>query len=292
MGQSDLINKIDTLENDVDDTEPFKTKWADIWNDIKGISAYFKQTRFNTPAEREEEWERFQTVVKRVKEIQSDENNRRNRLKEVSGEHKDAILACASAANPPSGMGDALLSLIMPVIPLMKNTLNAILPGPEIDETRQSLQYCSQKLKEGWRLLSEYRNEMTGRDKKDAFEALKDSQESLNDAWDKWKEAKSRAHEARQQAWEAKQERHKQWEDRVRANIDKLEDRLHKLTSVLSHKESHLDDLRDKRDSARSDDFRARVEEWIDQEEDAISDIRRKIDQVEDWIDEARAKLR
>ena len=292
MDQSDLIAKIDDLEDDVDRAEPFKTKWADVWQVIKSISASFKQTRFDSPAKRVESWARFQSFVERVKEIQSDENNRRNRLKEVSSDHKDQILACASAANPPSGIGDALLSVIMPVIPLMKNTLDAVLPGPEIDETRQSLQYCSQKLKEGWRLLSDYRNEMTGRDKKEAFEALKDAQESLNDAWEKWKEAKSRAHEARQQAWKAKQERHRQWEDRVRANIEKLEDRLQKLTDVLSHKESHLDDLHEKRDSARSDDFRARVEEWIDQEEDAISDIKRKIDQVEDWLDEARAKLR
>lgn len=292
MDQSDLINKIDSLESDVDDAEPFKTKWSDIWNDVKKIGAGFKQTRFNNPAEREQAWGRFQTIIERIKEIQSDENDRRNRLREVSSDHKDKILSCASAADPPSGLGDALLSVIMPVIPLMKNTLNAVLPGPELDETRQNLQYCSQKLKDGWRLLSEYRDEMTGRDKKEAFDALKDSQESLNNAWAQWKEAKSKAHEARQQAWEARQERRKQWGERVRANIEKLEDRLQKLTAVLSHKESHLDDLRDKRDSARSDDFRARVEEWIDQEEGAISDIRRKIDQVEDWLDEARAKLK
>lgn len=292
MDESDLINKIDSLESNVDDAEPFKTKWSDIWNDVKKTGASFKQTRFGSAAQREEAWGRFQTIVEHIKEIQSDENDKRNRLRELSSDHKDKIIACASAADPPSGIGDALLSVIMPIIPLMKNTLNAILPGPEIDEARQSLQYCSQKLKEGWRLLSEYRDEMTGRDKKEAFGALKDAQESLNDAWEKWKEAKNRAHEARQQAWEAKQERHRQWEDRVRSNIEKLEDRLQKLTAVLAHKESHLDDLRDKRDSARSDDFRARVEEWIDQEEDAISDIRRKIDQVEDWLDEARAKIR
>ncbi len=292
MDLTDLSDKIDDLEHTVDNAEPFRTKWVDVWNAIKSISAGFKQTRFDNPSERLEAWQRFQYLVNTVKEIQSDENEQRGHFRRTSEQHKDEILSCASAAEPPSGIGDALLSVLMPVIPLAKAALNAVLPGPEIDETLHSLQYCSRKMKEGWELLSDYKDEMTGKDKKEAFEGLKSAQDSLNDAWERWKELKAKIHEARQQAWEAKKERHEQWAERQRANIEKLEDRLERLCAVLSHKESHLEELYDKRDSARSDDFRSRVEEWIDNEQDAISDIRSKIRQVEDWLDEARSKLR
>ena len=292
MDQPDLEEKIDGLEDTVDGAKPFRTKWGAAWGEIRSISAAFKETRFKENAQRQEAWRRFQSLVSRVKEIQSEEDRRREDFKRTSQRHKDEILACASQAEPPSEVGSALLSVIMPVIPLVEAAVNAVLPGPEIDETLRSLQYCSRKMKEGWNLLSDYKEEMTGKDREEAFQRLKYAQEVLNDAWGKWKDLKARVNEVREQAREARRERHEQWVERQRANIAKLEDRIERLNSVLSHKESHLDDLYDKRDSARGDDFRSVVEGWIDDEQRAISDIKGKIEQVEDWLDEARSKLR
>jgi len=167
--------------------------------------------------------------------------------------------------------------------------VNALLPGPEIDETKEMLLHCSEKLREGWDLLSEHKVEMLGRHKKEAFDALSDAQTKLNAAWERWREAKDRAWEAFR---EQKREKREAFEDRVRANIEKLQERLDKLSGVLHHKESHLDELRDKQASAWSDDFRDRVEGWIDEEESAIQDIRAKIDQIEEWLEEERSKLR
>lgn len=147
-------------------------------------------------------------------------------------------------------------------------------------------------MKEGWELLSRYKDKMTRKDKEEAFQALKSTQVSLNNAWERWKELKSKTHEARQQAWKAKKEMNEKSVKHQRINIENLENRLERLFAVLSHKESHLEELYDKRDTARSDDYRSMVEEWIDKEKDAMSGIKSKIRRVEEWIEEARSKLR
>lgn len=151
------------------------------------------------------------------------------------------------------------------------------------------LLYCSEKLREGWNLLSEHKVEMLGRHKKEAFDTLSDAQTKLDAAWERWREAKGRAWQAYREQKGGKREA---FEDRVGANIEKLEERRNQLNGVLHHKESHLHDLRDKRASAWSDEFRDRVEGWIDGEESAIQDIRAKIDQIEEWLREERSKLR
>jgi chromosome segregation ATPase len=78
----------------------------------------------------------------------------------------------------------------------------------------------------------------------------------------------------------------------MRENISKLEDRLDRLESALDHRKNNLSKLEDMRDSAWSDSFRDRVEEWIDEENARISDIESKIDQIKGWISDIEAKLR
>lgn len=122
---------------------------------------------------------------------------------------------------------------------------------------------------------------MLGRDKKEAFEALKQAQELLDAAWDRWKSA-------RQDTWEARREA---WEERVQRNITNLKERLERLYGVLAHKEAHLEELQEKRDSAWSDDFRERVEGWVDEEEENIRSISEKIENIETWLEEERSKI-
>ncbi len=136
--------------------------------------------------------------------------------------------------------------------------------------------------------MSEYKDEMMGRDKKEAFQALKDAQDSLNSAWESWKEGKAKAKEAKDEYYRAKREA---FQDKVRDRIATHKERLEKLYAVLSKAEAHLDNLRDQRASAWSDSFRDRVEGWIDEEEDRISSIKEKIDRIEGWLDEDRGKL-
>lgn len=49
--------------------------------------------------------------------------------------------------------------------------------------------------------------------------------------------------------------------------------------------------LRDDYSSARSDGFRDRCGQWIDEEEDRIRDIESSIDRIGGWLQEERGKL-
>jgi len=272
-----------SLERSVNSSEPFKTKWKPVWGQIKEISSAFKDTRYPTKEERQRRWEHFQNLVQDVKEIQSKEQEKWEEKSSSSERYKNKIISCAEAAKPAGAIGDFIVSLVsLPVRPII-----AMLPG-DYDEKHEELKACSKSLKEGWQLISNYKAEMTGRDKKEAFEALKDAQESLNNAWDKWKQRKAQAREARDDYFRTKRE---SFQGKVRERIETHKERLEKLYSVLSKCETHLDNLRDQRSSAWSDSFRDRVEGWIDEEEDRISSIKEKIDRIEGWLEEDRRKL-
>lgn len=280
-------NRIDqlilSLERSVNSAEPFKTKWKPVWAQIKEISSVFKNTHYPTKEERQRRWEHFQNLVHKVKDFQSKEQEKWAEKSNSSERYKNKIIACAQAAKPAGAIGDFILSLVtLPVRPII-----AMLPG-DYDEKHEELKACSKSLKEGWQLISTYKNEMTGRDKKEVFDALKDAQESLNAAWEKWKEGKAQARAARADYFRSKRE---SFQDKIRERIETHKERLEKLYSVLSKCETHLDNLRDQRNSAWSDSFRDRVEGWIDEEENRISSIKEKIDRIEGWLDEDRRKL-
>ncbi|WP_214019306.1 hypothetical protein [Methanoculleus sp.] len=144
---------------------------------------------------------------------------------------------------------------------------------------------------------------MSGRDKQEAFESLTRASEGLNAAWDEWKRARSAAieryHAEKQAAWEARQARRQEaiarreaWEERTRENIANLTDRLDSLESALDRRQRNLFKLEGMRDSAWSDSYRDRVDGWIDEENERISDIQSTIDRIKGWIGDAEAKLR
>jgi len=289
MDTSELNDLLDSLESKVNTASPLRTKWQPVWDLIRTIGASFKSVHYPTVESKQEAWHRFQSLVQRVKDIQAEERERREQMISASERHKDEILACASAATPPNALEEAIATIVLsPIEVPLKALVDAVLPGPEIDETRELLKYCSKKLSEGWHLLSLYKQEMLGRDKKEALDALKRAQELLDAAWSRYKSAREEARRVRQETRGAQREAREQ---RIHENISNLKQRLERLYGVLEHKESHLEQLRPKRDSARTDDFRARVEGWIDEEEESIRDIRAKIERIETWMEEERSKL-
>lgn len=299
---SEIEALLDSLETLLDEAEGKRGKWKDAWSEIKNIGQAFKESWFPTAKDRQAVWRRFQSIVARVKARQ--EQARREfevKLRE-SERHLEQIRSYAWKATPSSESADAILAIATGGLSvLIKAGIEAIL-GP-FDERKLELQKCSEALKEGWAYLSQNKGQMFGKDKQEAFEALKKASEALHEAWDKWKSARREAieqyHAEKQAAWEARQAKREvwiakkeAWEERMRENISKLEDRLDRLESALERRQSNLSKLEDMRDSARSDSYRERVDGWIDEEHERIAEIERKIDQVKEWISETEAKLR
>ncbi len=292
---SEIEALLDSLEALVDEAEGKRSKWKDVWCAIKGIGQAFKESWFPTAKDRQVAWKRFQSIVARVKASQ--ERARREfeeRLRE-SERHLEHIRSYAWKATPSSESADAILAIATGGLSvLIKAGIEAIL-GP-FDERKLELQKCSEALKEGWAYLSQNKEKMLGKHKKEAFEALSNASESLGRAWDLWRTGREQAIEhyrsQKRAAWEARQAKREAWESRMRENLSKLEDRLDQLQSALGRRRRNLSKLEDMRDSARSDSFRERVDGWIADEHERIAEIERKIDHVKAWILATEAKLR
>lgn len=293
---------LDSLETLVDEAEGKRGKWQDVWSEIKSIGQAFKESRFLTAQDRQAAWNRFQSIIANVKACQKRSMERFEERVRESKYHLEQILSYVERATPSSESADALLAICTGGLSvLIKAGIDAIL-GP-FDDRKFELQKCSKAMKEGWAYLSQNKGQMFSKDKQEAFEALKKASEALHEAWDELKSARGKAieqyHAEKQAAWEARQAKREAriakreaWEERMRENISRLEDRLDRLESALDRRKSNLSKLEDMRDSAWSDSFRNRVEKWIDEENDRISDIESKINQIKGWISDMEAKLR
>ncbi|MGB4644461.1 MAG: hypothetical protein WBH76_01020 [Dictyoglomaceae bacterium] len=286
---------LDSLENLLQETEEKKVKWKDVWGEIKSIGQAFKESRFPTVQDRQAAWGRFQSIVARVKACQEQAKQEFDQKVRESEHHLEQIRSYAWKATPSSESADVIIAIATGGLSvLVKASIEAIL-GP-FDERKLELQKCNEAMREGWAYFSQNKSQMFGKDKQAAIEALKEASEALNKAWDNWKSARREAieqyHAEKQAAWEARQAKREAWEERMRENISKLEDRLDRLESALERRQNNLSKLEDMRDSAWSDSYRDRVEEWIDEENDRISDIEKKIDQIKEWISDIEAKLR
>lgn len=299
---SDIEALLDSLENLIDEAERNNKKWKEVWSEIKNISQAFKGSQFPTPKDRQAAWNRFQSIIANVKASQERAREEFARRVSESESHLERIRALARKATPSSGLDDVFVAIFTGGLSIaISQTLEAIL-GP-FDERKSELIACNKAMKEGWESLSKNKGQMLGKDKQEAFETLTRASESLSAAWDEWKRAQRTAseqyHAERQAAWEARQARRREniarreaWEERMRENISNLEDRLDKLESALERRQRNLSKLEGMRDSAWSDNYRDRVDGWIDEENDRISNIEAAIRQVSEWISDTGAKIR
>ena len=261
-----------------------KPDWKAIWAQVKVVGYSFKGVKFPTRDEHQQAWDKFQSLVDKIKYYQKEEQEKWNQKKSESTYYRDCIISQAKLAKPSySSLTDVIMFLATGGVSAI---LDAIM-GP-FDEHKSELQRASEQLKKGWDLLNSYKNNMLGRDKHDAFLALNEAKENLDHEWYLYKQERQKAFDKFIREREAKQQA---WRDRTEENIRKLEDRQERLNSVLSHKEDHLEKLRRDLDDAWSDDYRSRVSGWIAEEESNIEDIRNKLSNVENWLYEARSRL-
>ena len=288
MDSKDLDELIDDLADHIRDADRGKAKWRDAWPQIKAISTGFKGVRYESRDDHQRAWERFQGLVNDVKRGQDEARRAFDERAANSRSHKNRILAYADAARP-SQLATTVFEIATGGF-IVRPILDAVLGG-QSDPWLETLQQCSRSLKAGWQYLSENKCEIFRSDADEAVQALKESQAILHEEWAKYKGQRQAEYEARVARRREREHKHTEFVERVRARIDNHESRIDRLKDVLSHKRSHLDGLYDKRAGARSDSFRDRVDGWIREEEQAISDIEHKIDRLRQWIAEERSRL-
>jgi len=220
-----------------------------------------------------------------VKERQAEERKEWERKAESSTQLRNRILRQGEHGRPPNAFESGIADMILgPITALAELYVDLITLGQlrvQIDEKKEELKHYSDELRKAWNLFNDNKDDMLGKDKQEVFKTLREIQDQLEAAWDEWKKSNGRYHEAQQSSFR----------ERIHSSIEKLESRLENLYGILAKRESHLSKLEEKRDTAWNDDFRERVEGWIDEEESRIRDIKNQIDQVEGWRDEQRSKL-
>jgi hypothetical protein len=288
VDSSDLDGLIDNLADHVREAGGGKAKWRDAWPDIKAISAGFRSVRYPSREDHQRAWERFQGLIADVKRGQDEARKAFEERAANSRSHKNRILAYADAARP-SQLATTVFEIATGGF-IVRPILDAVLGGHS-DPWLETLQQCSRSLKAGWQYLSENRRDILRSDADEAVQALKESQAILNEEWAKYKGQRQAEYDARVSRRHEREEKRAAFAERVRGRIENHESRIDRLKDVLRHKRSHLDELFDKRAGARSDSFRDRVDQWIREEEQAISSIEDKIDRLRQWIAEERSRL-
>ena len=221
----------------------------------------------NVQSRLDDEWAKF-------KEIQA----------EISAKSRDRVVGMARAAIPPTSfekdIGTAIFAYLTKGLSLLLEFC---------DNKESELQVYNEKLKEAWNCFQKEKINLLRHDKDTAYNALKEAEYKLNAAWAEFKGQKQKA---RDQYYQAKRERHQDWRSKVQHNLEKNRQWRSELEGVLEHKQhTHLPELYEKQNNARSDSYRELVEGWIEKELRKIQDIEKKLTEIDGWIKEDESKL-
>lgn len=263
---SAIIDKIDDLENMVEQAKDRNASWAEVWEMIREIGFLFKDVRFPTREEREDEWLRYQRVVDDVK------NERDTRISE-SYSHLENVREYANEISPPADVIDLIFSFLDTTL----NTVGEII-GERCDTVKNELENRNEIKRNAWFYFEKNKREMTKADKEEAYNLLKDASDELDKAWEDWKKARNNLFDARQ--------------EKIQEEIDYLEEIIEHLSEVIDKKRENIQNNQDKLEDAWSDEFREKVETWITEDEDSINDIEEKIESIKEKISYKRSLLR
>jgi hypothetical protein len=120
MDYSELDRLVSQLERLVEESNPRKGYWGELWSLVRQTGSGFKETRYPTREDREIAWSRYQDLVERAR-ARSEENKKRLEWNEREWKQKqdnseslrDKIQAKAAGSRPLTdferGLGDILL---------------------------------------------------------------------------------------------------------------------------------------------------------------------------------------
>ena len=293
---TDLDQMIEDLRRTVGNNSPQKGYWKGLWSLVGDVKSGFREVRYPTPDQRQAAWRRLEELIEQARERSEHERHERDKKQKAweekvarSEQARGRVSSKVGASAPVTELERMIATVVLAPLILLENILRDVLGLEQLDEIHEDLKRCSAALKEAWQFFNESKGVLLPADKHSAYEELNKAQDRLNAAWDRWKEAKNRAHEERRRAWQARQDDRRQ---RIEANIDKLEANLNKAENALERSHAHLSKLESDYQSAWSDGFRERCQEWIDEEETRIRDIEASIDKMRGWLEEERSKLR
>lgn len=296
MEYRELDRMIDDLRAVVENDSPQKGYWKELWSLVGGIKSGFRDVRYPTLEDKKNAWQRLDELIQQARERSEMEKAEREKRTSAwqdkvdrSRRQREDVESRLGGTRPTTDLERLIAATVLLPLTLLENLLRAVLGLDQLDEVHEDLKACSTAMKDAWNAFNEAKGDMLPADKHATYEALNKAQDRLNDAWARWKDAKNRYHEERRRQW---MERQADSRARIEANIEKLEGKLDKAEGALERSRAHLAKLESDYESAWSESFKERCQEWMDQEEARISDIEESIDRMRGWLHEERAKLR
>jgi hypothetical protein len=237
--------------------------WRPIWALCKEIQEEFRGCKeFDSREAHQAAWERFQTARQEASRLADIE---KEKLAGQSAQIKEGILDDAKTAYW-SKSADFFVGAVLG------------------QTTKDEMIELQQILKRAGRTLSENKHKMTREDKDDCFEAIQDARATHDDFWERYREYQ----EVKQQEHFEKQA---EWERKTKARIEDNRDRVSRLVSAREKVQQNIDDNEDKVAEAWSDDFRERVQGWVDEGYQNLVEINEKIKRIQGWIAEDESKI-
>jgi Skp family chaperone for outer membrane proteins len=175
-----------------------------------------------------------------------------------------------------------------------------------IQEQWEALKYKKEELRErdyehGQRLAGDALNAAHYSDPYEALETIKQAQREVKGlrmgkdrseiVWNHLQEAWDRAIARIEQHKDEKRRKHEEWADRMHANISRWEALIEKNEGVIERLEQQIAHCEDLLADARSDDFAAEVQGWINEKQDKMHDIMATNRELEDRIRDVQEKL-
>ena len=288
MNYLDLNQRIERLATLRREAKNGDILWKKVWNYIKQIGQDFKVVRYPTKQEKDKAWQNFQSQVEKIKEAQQEDHKKNQEQfkhrKAKSERLKSNIIDLANKACPPDHYYDTGSRVFSALFDMA--TFNLL--KEQLDQKKFTLKDCSSQMQEVWGLFKSEKQQILREDKDMVFKRLSEVQKALDKSWEV---VKAEGQEMYEQQKRVHAEKEMQWKTRMREKIGRMKDKKRRLEEVLSHKRNQQSDLKYKRDSAWSNDFRNKVSDWISQNEDEIDSIKDKIRDIEGAVYELEQKI-
>src|SRR4029077_2173551 len=182
-----INREIDQLEAAVKGAERGNKQWKDVWVDFSKIHEKLKSTRFSSRETKDELWSRVNSLNYRAREHHEEQRREWEKKSSGSSQRRSEIISVANTARPLSNLERMLSDIVVAPLEVIVDAMTLGLLRTQIDERKEELLHCSKQMKSAWELFSQYKDEMLGKDKHEAFTTLREVQDQLAAAWESWK---------------------------------------------------------------------------------------------------------
>lgn len=283
--------------------------YHDFWTHAKEIVEMFKTLKPLLKEDREQLWQRYQSICEDVKRRQNEEFEESRKSREIIGSLiNDAYHQAGGASNREEL--DKAKSMQTENLRMMKEKRLFKEDRETLwklwIETNERISWKRHELQESNFLqakgeASRVINTAYYGDPYKALEDIKEVQRSLygtymdKERWqelretlnDAWNHAISRIGEVK----EEKKRKHEEWRKRMEGNIERWETDIKKAKDYVSSLEEQIDRLEEEEAEARSAEYAERARGWIEEKEEKISEVREQMAEWEEKIRSVKDKL-